>query len=158
MEKELSRAERAMLTILNVLLIVLPLSLLLLFILALAPRKITDTTLSYTLRFYPVREEYAGGVTPGDRVLDAVGKREIGEVVAVQRTPAMTDSFDRTEGRVKRVAYPGYESVTVTVRARAKEVEGGYHIGPYLLFRGKKMHVRLPHLTASGFCTEILKD
>ena len=158
MEKELSRTERVSVTLLNILLILLPLSLLILFLLSLAPRRMTDTSLQYTLRFYPVREEYAGNVQVGDSVLDAVGKCVIGEVTAVERTPAMTESYDRTAGRVRRVPYPGYEAVTVTVSARAQTVQGGYRIGPYLLYRGKKMHVRLPHLTASGFCTEITKD
>ena len=158
MEKELSRTERVTLTLLNILLVILPLFLLILFLLALAPRKMTDTNLYYTLRFYPVREEYAGNVAVGDSVLDAVGKRVIGEVTAVERTPAMTESYDRTAGRVRRVPYPGYATVTVMVCARAQTAEGGYQIGPYLLYRGKKMHVRLPHLTASGFCTEITKD
>lgn len=157
MEKTMSRRERCALTILNILLAVLPFLLLLLFFLALAPRKITDTTLTYTLRFYPVREEYATGATVGDSVLDAVGKREIGEVTAVERAPALTESYDADAGRICRVPYPGYTALTLTVRARAKEVEGGYQIGPYLLFRGKKMHVRLPHLVASGFCTDIQK-
>ena len=153
----MSRRERRALTILNILLVVLPLLLLLSFFLALAPRKITDTTLSYTLRFYPVREEYAAGAAVGDSVLDAVGKRVIGEVVAVERSPALTESYDASAGQIRRVPYPGYTAITLTVRARARAVDGGYQIGPYLLFRGKKMHVRLPHLVASGFCTDIEK-
>ena len=150
--------ERRMLAILNVLLVLVPILLLLLFLAALRPRSSPDVALTYTLRFYPVREEYAANVRVGDAVLDAVGKRAIGEVIAVERTPAMTESYDRTQGRIRRVPYPHYTSVSVTVRARACPVEGGYQIGPFLLFRGKKMHVRLPQLAASGHCTDIQFD
>lgn len=158
METLMSLRERRALTILNILLIVLPLLLLLLFFLAMAPRKITDTTLTYTLRFYPVREEYAAGAAVGDSVLDAVGKRVIGEVVAVERTPALTESYDAGAGKLRKVPYPGYTAITLTVRARARTTEGGYQIGPFLLFRGKKMHVRLPHMVATGFCTDIQRN
>ena len=79
----------------------------------------------------------------------------IGEVVAVERAPALTDTYDRTAKVMRRVPYPGHASVTVTVRTRARTVSGGYQIGAFLLFRGEKLHVRLPQLVASGVCTDI---
>lgn len=155
MQKPLSRTERRLLVILNTLLIALPLALLLLLFLALQGRNATDTSLTYTLRFYPIRDEYAGNVQVGDAVLDAVGKREIGTVTAVESAPALTETYDRTQNALRRVPYPNYTSVTVTVRARARAVSGGYQIGGFLLYRGGKLHVRLPHLVATGICTDI---
>lgn len=155
MQKPPSRTERRLLVILNTLLIALPLVLLLLLFLALQGRSVTDTSLTYTLRLYPIREEYAGNVQVGDTVLDAVGKREIGRVTAVESAPALTDTYDRTQGTMRRVPYPDYASVTVTIRTRARAVSGGYQIGGFLLYRGEKLHVRLPHLVATGVCTDI---
>ena len=149
------RRERWTLTLFDIFLFAIPLVLFLLFLFALSPRERADTTLTYTLRLYPIREEYASLVAVGDPLLDAVGKREIGEVLAVTCTPAMTDIYDRNAKEMKRVAYPGYAALTLTVRARGCAEPGGYRLGAYLLFRGEKMHVRLPRLTASGFCTDI---
>ncbi len=154
-QNPLSRRERRMLATLDFFLIAVPLALLVLFLLALSLRNRPDTALTYTLHLYPIREEYAGNVAVGDSLLDAVGKREIGRVVGLSVSPAMTDSYDREAKKMRRVAYPGYASVTLTVEAQGRATSGGYHIGPFLLYRGEKMHVRLPHLTASGFCTDI---
>ena len=150
-----TRTERHMSAVLDFFLILVPLVLLILFFLSLSLRNRPDTALRYTLRLYPVRTEYAGNVAIGDSLLDAVGKREIGRVVDIEVGPAMTDTYDRESGRMLRVAYPGYASLTLTVEARGREATGGYHIGAFLLYRGEKMHVRLPHLTASGLCTDI---
>lgn len=154
-QNPLSRRERRMLTALDFFLIAVPLALLVLFFLALSLRNRPDTTLTYTLRLSPIRAEYAGNVAVGDTLLDAVGKREIGRVVALSVAPAMTDAYDREEKRMRRVVYPGYASLTLTVEARGRATTGGYQLGPFLLYRGERVHLRLPHLSASGFCTDI---
>lgn len=151
----ISRSERRMLATLDFFLIAVPLALLVLFILALSLRNRPDTTLVYTLRLFPIRAEYATAAAVGDRLLDAVGKREIGEVIGVSVAPALTDVYDREAKRMTRVPYPGYACLTLTVKARGCAGTGGYHIGPFFLFRGEKLHVRLPHLAAGGYCTDI---
>ncbi len=155
MENPLSRGERRLVLLVNVLFLVLPLVFFLLLCLGLRARSTPDTVLVYTVRLYPVREEYASVLAIGDRLLDSVQKCEIGEVVSFSRAPAMTETYDRETGRMKRTAYPGYEEILLSVRAQSRATEGGYQIGPFLLFRGQKLHLRLPHLVATGFCTDI---
>lgn len=155
MENPPSRGERRLIALVNILFILLPLAFFLLLCLGFRARSTPDATLVYTVRLRPVREEYAAEVAVGDRLLDSVQKCEIGEVVSFSRGPAVTETYDSQEKRMKRTPYPGYETITLTVRAEARTRQGGYQIGPFLLYRGQKLHLRLPHLVASGFCTDI---
>lgn len=155
MEKVLSRGERRLLAVIDFLFILLPLVFFILLFVLLRVRSTPDTSILYTVRLYPVREEYAADIAVGDRLLDSVQKCEIGEVVSFHRAPAQTEVYDRKEGRMKSRIYPGYETIILTVETLAKTGEGGYQIGPFTLYRGQKLHLRLPHLVASGFCTDI---
>lgn len=155
MEKVLTRGERRRLAVIDFLFILLPLVFFVLLCVALRARSTPNTNLIYTVRLYPVREEYAAEIAVGDPLLDSVQKCEIGEVLSFSREPAVTETYDRTAGKMKSTVYPGYETITLTVGARARAGEGGYRVGPFILYRGQKLHLRLPHLVASGFCTDI---
>lgn len=155
MENRLSRGERRLLALINTLFVLVPIIFFVLLCLTLRVRSAQDTALVYTVRLYPVRKELTFDIARGDRVLDSVQKCEIGEVLSFSRAPAVTEVYDRRTGRMQRATYPDHETITLTVRASASAVEGGYRIGPYLLYRGQKLHLRLPHLTATGFCTDI---
>ena len=97
MQKNPSHSERRMLAVLDLFLIVVPLVLLVLFFLALSLRNRPDATFLYTLRLYPVREEYAGNVAIGDSLLDAVGKRL--EIVAEEISVGIIVGSGKVFGR-----------------------------------------------------------
>ena len=155
MEKPTARGERRLLALINILFVLIPLVFFILLCVGLRVRHATDTALLYRVRLFPIKKELAAEVAVGDALLDGVQKCEIGEVVAFERQDALTEVYDRESNTMRKMPYPGYEVLTLTVRASAQRAQGGYRIGPFMIYRGQKLHLRLPHLSASGFCTDI---
>lgn len=62
-----------------------------------------EEALLYRVRFPLLREEYVSDIHIGDCVLDAVGKRSIGQVTDFEISPAMTEVYNRRSGRMRRV-------------------------------------------------------
>ncbi len=158
MDHPSSRRYRFFLFLANAFTIILLISLLLLFLAAARPRALAPRgePIGYTLRLSPLPEEYAAELSVGDTVLDAVGKREIGSVSAVSVTPAMTEVFDRTARTRRRVAYPGYVTVTLEISAEAVRRDGTLTVAGFPIYRGDNIPLRFPHLTAHGVCTAIV--
>ena len=119
------------------------------------PRELAgnDTDLLYTVRFPCLRAEYATDIHTGDSVLDAVGKRQIGEVVSYSVTPALTETYDRTSGKMRRAAYPGRVTLTLSIRAKARQEEQGWSLSGLKLLRGTHLPLRLPNFSGVGTCT-----
>ncbi len=155
MEKRTSRADRIAVACINTAIILIGALLFCGFIYAARPRHFSrdNLALTYTIQFSAVRAEYTGDIHAGDRVLDAVGKREIGEVVGFAISPAMTETYSRNENRLKMVEYPGRVDLLLTVRCTARQTADGYSIGGFSLAGGKKIPLRLPNFVGTGICT-----
>ena len=133
---------------------------LVLFLFAASPRSLWTRAepITYTLRLSPLREEYASELCVGDTVLDAVGKRQIGSIREITVLPATTDVFDRVARTRRRVPYPGYVTVTLTVSADGVRTEEAMTVNGFPLYRGDGIYLRFPHLSARGVCTAIASD
>ena len=153
------RRSRLTVAIFDFLFILILLSLLVGFFAFARPRtkKDADTTLLYTLRFSSLREEYVTDIHIGDSVLDAVGKREIGQVTNFSISPAVEEVYDPTSGSMKSAVYPGRVTLTLTVKTPAKRQENGWSVSGLTLLRWASLPIRLPNLAGTGVlidCTE----
>ena len=157
MKQTLSRTDRLVVFFMDTLCILIPLSLLICLLLAAKPRQLDPgkTELLYTVTLSAVREEYLHGIQIGAPVLDAVSKRPIGELIDCEITQATTQSYSKRAGCMRRVAYPGFQTVTMTIRARGAAMPGGYSLGGFTLYRGERISLRLPDFVGTGVCTAL---
>jgi hypothetical protein len=157
MKKSLSRTDRIAVRIMDATCILLALLLLACLLYAAWPRRNDrhSSTLLYTVTLPAVREEYVGGITPSSPVLDAVSKRPIGELIDYRIAPAYTQSYSSRQKSMRLVAYPGYKTVTMTIRARGTAKRGGYSLSGFSLYRGAHMNLRLPNFVGTGICTDL---
>lgn len=160
MDNKPSRVDRIAVACINTTIILIGALLFCGLIYAAKPRNLwkNDTALTYTIKLTAVRAEYTGDIHTGDRVLDAVGKREIGEVVDFTITPAMTETYSRNEKRMRMVEYPGRVDVVLTVRCAARETAGSYSISGFTLTGGKKIPLRLPNFVGTGVCMQLQSE
>ncbi len=157
MDRSSSRTARALILCADILFFLLIGAGLVLFLYAASPRVLRASTrpITYTLRLSPLEEAYASELSVGDTVLDAVGKREIGHISHITVTPATTEVFDRTARTRRRVPYPGYATVTLTISADAVRTDECFSVSGFPLYRGDSIYLRFPHLAARGVCTAI---
>lgn len=158
MDKRISPIDRILVFCINVLCLLLPLALLVCLLLLTGPkglRQNNDTPLLYTVTLPAVRQEHIGGICLPAPVTDAVSKRPIGELVGCEITPAMTQSYSSRAGRMRLVEYPGYKTVTLTIRASGRAGAGGYSLAGYTLYRGAQVSLRLPNFVGTGVCTAL---
>lgn len=157
MNKSLSRADRIAIRLIDVACILVSLLLLACLFYAGRPKRADsqDSLLLYTVTLPAVREEYVHGISHGSPVLDAVSKRQIGELVDYRITPAYTQSYSSRTNSMRLVAYPGYKTVTMTIRTRGTAQKGGYSLSGFLLYRGERISLRLPTLVGTGICTDL---
>ncbi len=157
MDQSLTRPARLFVFCADALFFLLIGAALFLFLYAASPRSLfaRSEPITYTLRLSPLREEYAHELSTGDTVLDAVGKRRIGSITEVSVAPATTDVYDRTARVRRRVPYPGYVTVTLTVSADAIRTKDALSVSGFPLYRGDSIYLRFPHLAARGVCTAI---
>lgn len=157
MKKSLSRTDRLAVFFIDALCMLLPLTLLVCLLFAARPKgwEKHETALVYTVTLSAVREEYVHGICPNAPVLDAVSKRPIGELIAYEITPATTQSYSKKANCMRLVDYPGYKTVTMTIRAEGKAQPGGYSLGGFSLYRGERISLRLPNFVGTGICTAL---
>ncbi len=157
MAKSKTRTDRVAVVIINTLTVLFLLALVCLFFYAARPRHLLghDTSLSYTVTLNTVRAEYTTDIHVGDRVLDAVGKREIGRVESYKITPAVTETYSRRRNCLRAVEYPDHVTLTLTVRADARREGNEYTLSGFRLFGGKSIPLRLPNFVGTGVCTAI---
>jgi hypothetical protein len=157
MKQRFSRTDRLAIFFIDALCILIPLALLACLLLAAKPRQLhkNEEELLYTVTLSAVREEYIHGIQTGTPVLDAVSKRPIGELIGCEITPATTQSFSKRAGCMRRVAYPGFRTVTMTIRTRGAATPGGYSLGGFTLYRGERISLRLPNFVGTGVCTAL---
>lgn len=148
--------DRLMPILMDCLILLLVLALLVTFLLFLRPRAglLPDTDLLYTVRFPLVRAEYTEDIHTGNAVMDAVGKRQIGEVVSFSVSPAVTETYDRTTGKIRPELYPGYVTLVLRIRAKARHTEEGFSLSGLTLHRGTSLPLRLPNFVGTGTCTD----
>ena len=150
------RRGRLTVAVFDFLFILTALSLLVLFFAFARPRTAAgaDTSLQYTLRFSLVCEEYVTDIHIGDTVIDAVGKRMLGRVTDFSVTPATTEVYDRTSGRMRESVYPHRVTLTLTVETEAKRLEEGWSVAGLTLLRRARLPVRLPNFVGTGIFVE----
>lgn len=157
MAKPLSRTDRAAVAVLDgffLLVILLLCSALLVFSRPRIPASLDSLT--YTVRFPHLREEYVTEIHEGDAVLDAVGKRSIGRVVSYTVEPALGNSYDKRSGTLRRTPYPGYVTLTLLVRASGTLLPTGEaSLSGLALMRGRQLSLRLPNFAGRGTVSEI---
>lgn len=154
MDRSLTRTDRIAVTVINILLILFFVFFVLAVVFLMRPNILHtgEVPLIYTVRFPLVRTAYTYGIEKGDSVLDAVGKREIGQVIDVTISPAMTETYDRTHGRLRSVAYPDHVTLTLRIRCNAYPTDDGWSLSGLVLSRGKKLPLRLPNFAGTGIC------
>lgn len=157
MANKQSRVDRIAVTCINAFFLILFSALFCLLLWAAKPRSLSspDTTLSYTLTVRGVRTEYVTDIHEGDTVLDAVGKRTIGQVSAYSVTPALTETYSRKDNCLRLVDHPARVDLTLTVLAKAKREGAAYMIEGFSLIGGKSIPLRLPNFVGTGVCTAI---
>ena len=78
-----------------------------------------------------------------------------GYVKIIKTVRARREYFKRTR---RRVPYPGYVTVTLTVSADGVRTEEAMTVNGFPLYRGDGIYLRFPHLSARGVCTAIASD
>lgn len=156
MPQKTKTADRLAVAIFDFLFILFILLLCFAFLFFARPHDLTgsDTDLLYTVRFSFLRTEHTTGICEGDAVLDAVGKRSIGELVSYTLEPARATAYDMQSGQGRTTVYPGRSVLTLRIRARAKREGDGWSVAGMKLVRGRELALRLPNFAGSGICTE----
>ena len=156
MSKTLSRTDRAAVAVFDVFFFLLLLFLAAAVLAFLRPHISAPTAeLTYSVCFSRIRTEYIADIHEGDAVLDAVGKRSIGQVIAYTAEPDYGNSYDRKSNRLCRAPYPGYVSLTLYVRASGTpQPTGEISLSGLALMRGRKLPLRLPNFVGTGVVTD----
>ncbi len=154
MKKHATRIDRFAVLCINFITLLLFAFLFIALIYAAKPRGMgrADTALTYTLKLNAIREEYTHAIKVGDRVLDAVGKRQIGRVTAVHLSPAFTETYSQNKNALVRTPYPGRVDLTLCIETQAKASGTGYSIAGFVLTGGKLIPFRLPNFVGRGVC------
>lgn len=113
----------------------------------------------YVVEFRTVRDELTTGFAEGVKLVDSVKKYQLGEVIAVNITPAKFTGTDLVSGDLVYTDYPEHSNVALTVRATASLGSDGMYIidGGYRISVGTTMYVRSPGYVGTGYCTRFKK-
>lgn len=111
--------------------------------------------IEYTILVKSMKASYGGKVAIGDMVIDTKELCEVGQVMAVTESQAVSSTVDRETGRIINTAIPGMISVEITLTARV-QVEDDVHIINGVSVRvGEAISFRVPNLSASGHISTI---
>lgn len=115
--------------------------------------------IEYVVEFRTVRDELTTGFTEGIRLVDSVKKYQLGEVIAVNITPAKFTGTDLVDGELVYSDYPEHSNVDLTVRTTASQDSDGNYIidGGYRISVGTTMYIRSPGYVGVGYCTKFKK-
>lgn len=111
-------------------------------------------TISYTVEFLGVDEDYVNKIFENDTVVDSVSKHTVGSVAAVDNNSQYTTlEYNQTDGSAVLSAHEGKYNVTVTITAIGEYKEGeGYSVNDRRIAIGEKMSLRFPNFAAEGYC------
>ena len=80
-----------------------------------------DTTLIYTVTFRSVEDELGDGIAVGDKVVDSVKNRIIGEIISVSHLPSVSEIYSSDTGEMVTAEKSGFRDITITVKATPDE-------------------------------------
>ena len=151
----------------DVLLIIFVLAIVLVAINIISPMSVLDRffkndekTISYTVEFLGVDEDYVNKILENDTVVDSVSKHTLGKVAAVDNNAQYTTlEYNETDGSAVLAAHEGKYNVIITVTASGEYKEGeGYSVNDRRIAVGEKMSLRFPNFAAEGYCIALSVD
>ncbi len=115
--------------------------------------------IEYVIELRTVRDELADNITVGTKIIDSAKKYQLGEVIAVNVTPAKFTGTDLINGELVYYDYPEHSDVSLTVKTTARlDSEGMYIVDSgYRLSVGTSIYVRTPDYVGTGYCTKFKK-
>ncbi len=118
----------------------------------------TKAPITFTLTVTPIREEFQGKAGIGERLRDAESGAVLGEIVNVTYNEASVLTYHPDTGEQILSPYPGYLTMTITLRAEADVSSGFYRVGDYELQLGRSVSFHLPGLSESATLTALEEE
>ena len=114
-------------------------------------------TLRFVVQAVGVDEDFADNVQIGDKVEEAVARKQLGKVVGVQAEPFQKITFDYgTETETVSVA-EGKVTMNVTIEVTAIETDSEFSVDGASIRVGQLYSLALPNIYLSGYCIELSK-
>lgn len=115
-----------------------------------------DTTrISYVVEVQKLTEDEYGTIEIGDKVLDSVGKYDIGVITAIDTVPYTVNMYNSVSGVMEQVVMEGYSSLRLTIEADATVTDYEITVGSYRIAVGKGINIQSRHFVGTGFCLTI---
>ncbi len=113
--------------------------------------------IQYVIELTNLDERFDGTVQRGQKVQDAIEKKNIGVVSGVQTVPYEKITFNYDEGKETVATMEGRVSMKITVDARAVENDRDFTVDGCVIKVGRQYSLILPEMYASGYCIEIVE-
>ncbi len=113
--------------------------------------------IEYVVEIKKVEEQYAGAVTAGQSVEDAVWRHMIGTVVGVEVTDYAESLFDNETNTEKTAYLDGYVNMKITIEADAVETDAHFTVNGTVICVGELYSFRFPEFYGNGYCIMLTK-
>ncbi len=113
----------------------------------------------YVIELRTIRDEFADNIKVGTNIIDSAKKYQLGEVIAVNTSPAQYTGTDLINGELVYNDYPEHSNVDLTVKTTASLDDDGMYIidGGYRISVGTTIYIRTPDYVGVGYCTKFKK-
>ncbi len=122
-------------------------------------RNDTDTgvqnRIQYVVEMQNLTEDKFSSIQIGDKVLDSVGKSEIGVVSAIDKVPYTVSIYNTVSGKLESVEMEGRYSLLLTIEAYADVTEEAINVGSYRVAVGKGISVQSKNYVGTGYCLSV---
>lgn len=117
------------------------------------------SSVRYTIRIQRWREGTDNLIQIGDKITDNVKNFEMGQVVAVEKAPAMTQVLDHINGAFVQTEVEGYDDVLVTLESDASISQEAVQLSSgYTIRVGASAYIRGSGYMGSGSIISIERE
>ncbi len=111
--------------------------------------------IQYVVEMQNLTEDKFASIQIGDKVLDSVGKTEIGVVTALDKVPYTVNVYNTVSGKLESVEVEGRYSLLLTVEAYADVTQEAINIGSYRVAVGRGINVQSKNFVGTGYCLSV---
>ena len=115
----------------------------------------TLSKIQYVVEMQNLTEDKFSSIAIGDKILDSVGKSDIGVVSAVEKVPYTINVYNTVSGKMESVEMEGRYSLLLTVEAYADVTDEAINVGSYRVAVGKGISVQSRHFVGTGYCISV---
>ncbi len=115
----------------------------------------TQNKIQYVVEMQNLTEDKFSAIQIGDKVLDSVGKSDIGVISAIDKAPYTVNIYNSISGKLESVQMEGRYSLLLTIDAYADVTQEAINVGSYRVAVGKGMSMQSKHFVGTGYCLSI---